>query len=107
LSSVITRFTSAIPEVTALNGTKRFLTREAINRASVVFPDPGGPHRIIRLRDASRIECCAQEGTGSHDARLSYQLVDRAWTHAIGKRSRARLPRAGSRREQIEGSHSY
>ncbi len=49
-ASVITWRISLTPETTAENGTKRAFATSASRRASVVFPVPGGPHRIMEWR---------------------------------------------------------
>ena len=46
-ASAITALMSLMPAITALNGTKRARVAAAMTRASVVFPVPGGPHKII------------------------------------------------------------
>src|SRR5438477_3845447 len=46
-ASSINTLMSLIELVVAENGTNRALVVPAIIRARVVFPDPGGPHRII------------------------------------------------------------
>ena len=43
----ITSLISRIPLVTALNSTKEARVRPAMIRASVVFPTPGGPQKIM------------------------------------------------------------
>ena len=45
-ASAMTSLTSLIPEVTAEKGTKWADVSVAMSRASVVFPDPGGPQKI-------------------------------------------------------------
>ena len=47
LFAAMTALISLIPLMTALNGTNSQRVSRAINRASVVFPTPGGPHKII------------------------------------------------------------
>ncbi len=46
-ATAITSFISLIPASTALNDTNSDRVTRAINRASVVFPHPGGPHSSI------------------------------------------------------------
>src|ERR1700676_1415628 len=46
-ATAITSFISLIPASTALNDTNSERVSRAINRASVVFPHPGGPHTGI------------------------------------------------------------
>jgi len=46
-ASAITVLISLIPLSTALKGMNSHLVSRAISRASVVFPTPGGPHRMI------------------------------------------------------------
>jgi len=48
-ASSIPRRRSATPEETALRDTKLELVMRAMISASVVLPDPGGPHRMIEL----------------------------------------------------------
>ena len=43
----MTDLISLMPESTALKATNRARVTVAIKRASVVFPVPGGPHKMI------------------------------------------------------------
>jgi hypothetical protein len=59
-ASAITRLISLMPESTALKAMNSERVSRAINRASVVLPQPGGPHRIIEPISSRAI--CVRSG---------------------------------------------
>ena len=105
-ASAITRFTSAMPEVTALNGTNRFFTRDAISRAIVVLPDPGGPHRIIDcvMRPASSAARSSVPGPTSFSCPTSSSSVRGRMRSASGVAGSVRARRDGSGGNRSNGS---
>ena len=69
LASSMFRRRSATPALTALRGTKCDDVTRAINRASVVLPLPGGPHRII---EPTRSSSMARRSSCSGPTRCSW-----------------------------------
>ena len=59
-ASAITALISLMPLSTALNGMNSHRVMRAISRASVVFPVPGGPHRITEVSSSRSI--CRRSG---------------------------------------------
>ncbi len=66
----------------------------ASSSASVVLPQPGGPHRIIECTLA-RFHRAAQRRAGRQQALLADHFVERARAHALGQRLE-RPPAAGT-----------
>jgi hypothetical protein len=59
-ASAITALISLIPLSTALNGMNSQRVMRAISLASVVFPTPGGPHKMIEVNSSRSI--CRRKG---------------------------------------------
>jgi hypothetical protein len=81
---------SRMPLSTALKATNSECVRRAISRASVVLPQPGGPHRIIEPR-SSRSMATRSGLPGPSDLLLSGEFFQRARAHALRQR-RCDLP---------------
>ncbi len=92
---------SFTPDSTAENATKRAPATWAISEASVVLPEPGGPHRIIEC--SSPLSIAARRTlAGPQQVVLAHDLVQRARPHAIGQRpGRRGARRAGRLLEQL------
>jgi hypothetical protein len=80
---------SLIPESTAEMAMNSTSHARARSRASVVLPEPGGPHRIIEcgLREANANR---ERLAGPEKVFLPYEVLQRARTQPVGKR-RVRL----------------
>jgi hypothetical protein len=63
---------SLTPAVTAESDSKRVRGREASTRASVVLPQPGGPHRI---RDGSSPACSSEPSAAPSPRRCSWPRI--------------------------------
>ena len=78
----MTSLISLMPVNTALNDTNSECVIRAMSRASVVFPQPGGPHRIIEPISSCSI-CDAQRLARPEQRFLSGELVERARAHPL------------------------
>ena len=88
-ASATTRRRSATPALTAESRSKCAPVERAITSASVVFPVPGGPHRIID-GNAIAFDRAAQRASGTEDRLLTDELVERSRTHSRRERRRIR-----------------
>ena len=93
-----------MPLSTALKATNSEWVLRAISRASVVLPQPGGPHRIIEpswSRSMATRSGCAR----TEQRLLADEFVQRARAHAFGQR---RAGRGSVRRfEWSEKAHDF